>query len=329
MWARSAVREGGVMAEKKIITVFGATGSEGGALARAILADPDGDFTVRAVTREPDSDRARQLAGLGAQVVQADLDDDTTLGPVFEGAYGAYLVTDFWEHTSVEREQAQAAALARAAGHAGLQHGIWSTLEDTRECIPLDDDRMPTLQGSYKVPHFDGKAEADHYFPEGGVPTTFLRTAFHWENLLGPFAPRRGEDGALQISFPMGTSRLSGIAVEDIGKTALPIFKRGTDLIGATVSIAGEHLRVTDIAAALTEAVGEPVQYLPMTPDAFRAQGFPGAEESGNMFQFYADCEERFTAARDLQAVRELNPELQDFATWLAAHREALRTAWT
>lgn len=317
------------MAEKKIITVFGATGSQGGALARAILADANGDFVVRAVTRKPDSDRARQLAELGAQVVQADMDDDASLGTAFEGAYGAYLVTNFWEHMSAEREKTQAAALARAAGHAGLQHAIWSTLDDTRECVPLDDDRMPTLQGTYKVPHFDAKAEADHYFPDAGAPTTFLRTTFFWENLLGPLAPRRGEDGVLQLSFPMGTSRLSGIAVEDIGKTALAVLKRGTDLIGATVSIAGEHLPLADMAAAITEAVGEPVRYLPLTPDAFRALDFPGADEMGNMFQYYADCEDRFTGARDLQAVRELNPELQDFATWLAAHRDALRTAWT
>ncbi|MFI6850550.1 NmrA/HSCARG family protein [Kitasatospora sp. NBC_00085] len=316
------------MTERKIITVVGATGSQGGALTRAILADQGSGFTVRAVTRKPDSDPARELARAGAEVVRADLDDEASLGPAFEGAYGAYLVTNFWEHMSAEREKAQAAALATAAGHAGVQHAVWSTLEDTRVCIPLDDGRMPTLQGSYNVPHFDGKAEADHYFTEAGVPTTFLRTTFYWENLLGAFAPQRAEDGTLRLSFPMGTSRLSGIAVADIGKTALAVLKRGTDLIGATVSIAGEHLGVGEMAAAITEAVGVPAEYLPMTPDAFRALGFPGADEAGNMFQYYADCEEQFTLARDLDAVRELNPELQDFRTWLDVHRDELRTAW-
>ena len=316
------------MAERKIITVFGGTGSQGGSLTRAVLADKGGEFTVRAVTRKPDSDSARELARAGAEVVRADMDDEASLGRAFEGAYGAYLVTNFWEHMSAEREKAQAANLARAAGHAGVQHAIWSTLDDTRECIPLDDDRMPTLQGSYNVPHFDAKAEADHFFTEAGIPTTFLRTTFYWENLLGNFAPQRGEDGTLQLSFPMGTSRLSGIAVDDIGKTALAILSRGTDLIGATVSIAGEHLSVGDMAAAVTEVVGVPVEYLPLTPDAFRALGFPGADEAGNMFQYYADCEDRFTAARDLDAVRELDPELQDFRTWLGAHRDELRTAW-
>lgn len=313
------------MTEKKIITVFGATGAQGGALARAILADDDAEFAVRAITRKPDSDAAEKLKEQGAEVVQADMDDQASLGPAFDGAYGAYLVTNFWEHMSAEREKAQAEALANAAGHAGVRHGIWSTLEDTRECIPLEDDRMPTLQGRYKVPHFDAKAEADHFFPDAGVPTTFLRPTFYWENLLGQAAPQRDKEGVFDLRLPMGTSRLAGIAVEDIGRTALAIFKRGPDLIGATVSIAGEHLTLTDMAKALTQALGEPVQYLPLTPDAFRRQDFPGAEESGNMFQFYADCEERYIQARDLDAVRELNPRLQDFATWLSAHRDQLR----
>lgn len=315
------------MIEKKIITVIGATGRQGGSLVRAILADRESEFVVRAVTRHPDGEPAGELKRLGVEVVRADMDDESSLAPAFEHAYGAFVVTNFWEHMSAEREKTQAHAVARAASHAGVQHAIWSTLEDTRACIPLDDDRMPTLQERYKVPHFDGKAEADHYFTEEAVPTTFLRTTFYWENLLGSFAPQHAADGALWLTLPMGGSRLSGIAVEDIGKTSLAVFRRGTDLIAATVSIAGEHLTVADMAAALTETLGEPVRYRPLTPDEWRAQGFPGADEAGNMFQYYADCEHQFTAARDLVAVRNLNPALQNFATWLAAHRDRLRTA--
>lgn len=310
------------MDSRRIITVFGATGQQGGAVARAALQDEDSGFAVRAVTRRPDSDRARELEGLGAEVVRADIDDEASLGPALDGAYGAYLVTNFWEDMSAAHEKEQAQTLARAAGHAGVQHAIWSTLEDTRECIPLDDARMPTLQGSYKVPHFDAKAEADHFFTDAGVPTTFLRTTFYWENLLSMFAPQRGEDGSFELVFPMGDSRLSGIGVADIGKTALAIFKGGTDFIPAVISIAGEHLTVADMAAAMTDTLGEPVRYRPLTADAYRGLGFPGADEAGNMFQFYADCEHTFTAARDLDAVRALHPGLQDFRTWLTAHRD-------
>ncbi|MET9677668.1 NmrA/HSCARG family protein [Streptomyces sp. NPDC006482] len=318
------------MAEKKVITVIGATGRQGGGLVRAVLADQEEEFVVRAVTRHPDGDPAQELRRLGVtDIVAADMDDPPSLGPAFAHAYGAYLVTPFWEHMSAEREKTQALALAQAASHAGVQHAIWSTLEDTRACIPLDDERMPTLQERYKVPHFDGKAEADRYFVDAGVPTTFLRTTFYWENLLSDFAPRRGEDGAFLLTYPMGDHKLSGIAVADIGRTALALFRRGTDVIAATVSIAGEHLKVADMAASIGAALDEPVRYEPMTPDEFRAQGFPGADEAGNMFQYYADCEERFVAARDLAAVRDLDPDLQSFATWIAAHRDRLRIAFS
>lgn len=317
------------MTAKKIITVFGATGQQGGGLARAVLADRDGAFRVRAVTRHPDGEPAAELKRLGAEVVRGDMDDPSSLGPAFAHAYGAFLMTNFWEHLSAEREKAQAEALARAASHAGVQHAIWSTLEDTRACVPLDDERMPTLQERYKVPHFDGKAEADHFFLDAGVPTTFLRTTFFWENLLGSFAPQSGADGTHWLTYPMGDARLSGMGVDDVGRTALAVFARGTDLIAATVSVAGEHLKVADMAAALTEALGRPVRYRPLTPDEWRAQGFPGADESGNMFQYYTDCEQHFTEARDIEAVRGLNPALQDFGTWLAAHRDRLRTTWT
>ncbi|MET8505219.1 NmrA/HSCARG family protein [Streptomyces sp. NPDC004787] len=318
------------MTGKKIITVFGATGRQGGGLARAILAErgDDAEFSVRAVTRRPDAEPARELERLGAEIVRADLDDEESLEAAFEHAYGAFCVTNFWEHMSAEREIAQAGAMARAAAHAGVQHAIWSTLEDTRECVPLDDARMPVLQERYKVPHFDGKAEADHLFTDEGVPTTFLRTTFFWENLLGSFAPQHGDDGALWLRYPMGQSRLSGMAAEDIGKTALALFRQGASVVAATISIAGEHLPVADMAAALTDAVDRPVRYRPLSADEWRAQGFPGADESGNMFQYYADCERRFTGARDLDAVRRIDPALQDFSTWLAAHREALRDAW-
>ncbi|MFF7438204.1 NmrA family NAD(P)-binding protein [Streptomyces sp. NPDC008122] len=317
------------MTEKKIITVIGATGKQGGGFVRAVLADHASEFAVRAVTRHPDGEPARELKRLGVdEVVRADLDDPPSLAPAFEHAYGAFVVTNFWEHMSAEREKAQAQAVARAASHAGVQHAIWSTLEDTRDCVPLDDERMPTLQERYKVPHFDGKAEADRYFTDEAVPTTFLRATFYWENLLGAFAPQRGPDGAFQLTYPMGESRLSGIAVDDIGKTALAVLRGGADFVAATISIAGEHLKVADMAAALTESLGEPVRYRPLSPDEWRAQGLPGADETGNMFQYYADCEHRFTAARDLTAVRDLNPALQDFATWLAAHHDRLLTAW-
>ena len=309
------------MISRETIAIVGATGAQGGGLARALLQDRDGPFQARALTRNSGSDRARELARLGAGVVEADLDDLQSLKKAFRGAYGAWCVTNFWEHHSPERELRQAANLAEAAAHAKLRHVIWSTLEDTRKWVPLDDDRMPTLMGRYKVPHFDAKGEADEFFRERGVPTTFLLTSFYWDNLVHLGAgPERGADGCLAITFPLGDARLPGIATEDIGGCGYGIFKDPDRYVGQTVGIAGEHLTGNEMAAALTEALGEPVRYDDVPPETYRSFGFPGAEDLANMFQFKRDFNRDFCGVRDVQAARALYPGLKDFRQWLAGN---------
>jgi uncharacterized protein YbjT (DUF2867 family) len=313
------------MAESRIITVIGATGAQGGGLVRAILADKGGPFRARAVTRHPDSDKAKALAAAGAEVVGADLDEPATLGPAFAGAHGAFCVTNFWEHFSAEREVVQAGHMARAAKAAGVQHVIWSTLEDTRKWVPLSDDRLPTLQGKYKVPHFDGKGEADQNYRDLGEPTTFLLTAFYWENLIYFGAgPQRGPDGRLALTYPLDDKKLPAIGVEDIGKAALTIFKRGREFIGQTVGIAGEHLSGAEMAAALTRALGQEVRYNNVPPEVYRSFPFPGADDLGNMFQFKRDFNDYYVGARSIPFTRSLNPELQTFAQWLDRHKEQI-----
>ena len=313
------------MADSKIIAVVGATGAQGGGLARAILADPSGAFRARALTRHPESDKAKALAAAGAEVVAADLDDPASLERAFAGAYGAFCVTNFWEHSSPERELTQAGHMARAAKAAELQHVIWSTLENTRKWVPLSDDRLPTLLGKYKVPHFDAKGEADQIFRDLGVPTTFLLTAFYWDNLIYFGAgPQRGPDGRLALVFPMDDKRLPGIAAEDIGKCAYAIFKRGREFIGKTVGIAGEHLSGREMAAALTRALGQEIGYTNVPPEVYRSFGFPGADDLGNMFQFKRDFNDYFVGARSLAFTRGLNPELQTFEQWLGRHKQEI-----
>jgi uncharacterized protein YbjT (DUF2867 family) len=219
----------------------------------------------------------------------------------------------------------QAEAAARAAKEAGVDHVVWSTLEDTRPFFADRDDVPSVDDGRYKVPHFDAKGEADAIFTSYGVPTTFLRTAFYFDGLVSAMGPTRGPDGKLTILFPMANKPLSGIAADDIGRTAYGVFHR-PDLIGATVSIAGDHLTGDQYAAGLTEAIGEEVVYRPLTWEQYRALGFPLAVEIANMFQFYAEDHERFTGDRNLDAVRTLNPELRSFADWLTEHKDAFAT---
>jgi hypothetical protein len=215
--------------------------------------------------------------------------------------------------------------MATAAKSAGLQHVIWSTLPDTRLHLRLDDDRVPTLSGRYKVPHFDGKAEADAFFVEAGVPTTFLSTTFYFESFVDFFRPVRDDDGVLALHLPMDDRKLPAIAAEDIGRTAFGVFERGPELAGRTISISGENLTGEEYAAAFAKELGQDVAYRPISVEAVRAQGFPGADDVANMFFYYAEYESVFAGARDPGAVRELNPRLQDFGTWLAAHHDAFK----
>ncbi|MFS0897768.1 NmrA/HSCARG family protein [Mycolicibacterium litorale] len=313
------------MTPKRTIAVVGATGSQGGGLVRAIL-DDGGEFAVRALTRNPGSPKGAALSEAGAEVVAADLDDEASLDRAFDGVHGAFVVTNYWAPLAAdagisraERELAQAAAAARALERTGVEHVVWSTLEDTRGHF-ADDSAVPDVEG-YKVPHFDAKAEADAFF--AGLPVTYLRTTLFFENFVDSFPPRRGDDGALTLALPIADQPLAGIAVDDIGRSALGVFARGDALVGKTVSIAGDILTGDGYAAALSDALGEPVTYVPVPFDRFRAQGFPSAVEMGNMFQYYAENSAQFTADRDLDRVRELNPRLQSFREWLANRQKS------
>ncbi len=305
--------------DTKIIAVVGATGAQGGGLIRAILDHPGEGFSARALTRDPDSEKAQALKAQGVEVVRADLDDEASLVDAFAGAFGAFCLTNFWEHFSPEKEIEQAGKLARAAKTAGLSHVIWSTLEDVRDFVPLSDDRMPTINGRYKVPHFDAKGEANHLFTDAGVPTTLLNTSFYWENLIYfGMGPQPGTDGTLAITFPLGDAKLAGIAAGDIGGCAYGIFAAGSEFIGKTIGIAGGHLSGQEMAAGLSKALGREVRYNAVSPDAYRSFGFPAAEELGNMFQFNAEFSAEYCDARDLDAARRLNPNLHSFDAWLA-----------
>lgn len=309
---------------KKLITVFGATGAQGGGLARSILADTGGNFAVRAVTRKPGSDAAKALAAAGAEVIAADLDDAGSVARAMQGAFGAFCITNFWEHFSPDKELAQAATLAQAASDAKLQHVIWSTLEDTRKTVPVGSGRMPVLMGKYNVPHFDAKGEANHFFTDLKLPVTLLHTSFYWDNFIHfGMGPAAGPDGRLAISLPMGEAKLPGIAAVDIGRSAHGIFKAGVGAVGQTLGIAGEHLSGAEMAAAFSKLMDQPVAYNAVTPEAYRAFGFPGAEDLGNMFQFKRDFEAAYCAARPVEATRKLNPALMNFEQWLNANRGA------
>ncbi len=315
------------MPDKKVIAIIGATGAQGGGLVNAILDDPNREFIPRAVTRNVNSDKAKALSQKGVEVVQADLDDEESLKKAFEGAYGAYCVTNYWEHYSPEKEKQQAKNLANAAKESGVSHVVWSTLEDTRNWVPLDDDRMPTLMEKYKVPHFDGKGESDKFFKESGVPTTYMIASFYWDNFIHfGMGPKRGEGGKLAITFPLGDKKLAGISADDIGKCAYGIFKSGDKYKNQKVGIAGDHLTGNEMAEKFSKTLGKEVNYNSVPPEVYRGFGFPGAEDLGNMFQFHRDFQKDHLEVRDLDRSKAINPELKNFDEWLEENKDKITT---
>jgi uncharacterized protein YbjT (DUF2867 family) len=177
----------------------------------------------------------------------------------------------------------------------------------------------------YKVPHFDAKGESNRQFVDAGVPTTYLHASFYWDNFIYFGAgPKRGEDGKLALTLPIGDSKMAGIWAEDIGKCAYGIFKAGDEYIDKNVGVAGEHLTGTQMADGLSKALGEPVVYNKVPAAVYRSFGFPGAEDLGNMFQVYDEFEEKVNGLRDVKISKQLNPQLENFDQWLAKNARSI-----
>ncbi len=293
----------------KTILVFGATGAQGGGVARALLAR--GVFKVRALTRKADSPAAEALRALGAEIVQGDLDDPATLPPALDGVYGVFGVTNFWEH--FDKEEVQGRALVNAVAAAGVKHFVFSTLP------PIE----KATDGALRSPHFDIKAGHEELARSLGIPSTFVHVPFYFENFLYFFPPRPVGDGTYQFGFPQGDTPLAAISVEDVGKIVAPMFEQPDTYIGKVVRLAGDELPATEIAAVLSRVTGMTVKYAYVPRETFAALGFPGAEDLADMFEFY-----RLhipSRVKDIETCRALAPDLQSFDSWATRNAEKLR----
>ncbi|NXC43016.1 NMRL1 protein, partial [Penelope pileata] len=295
------------MAAKKVIVVFGATGAQGGAVARALLEDDA--FLVRALTRSPGRSAAQELRQRGAEVVRADLDDERALEAALAGAYGAFAVTNFWEHGSKEKEVAQGKRLADLSKRLGLQHMVYSGLENVKQLTG----------GRLEVLHFDGKGEVEEYFRTIGVPTTTVRLPFYFENFLSSFKPEKAPQGdKFFLALPMGDTPMDGMAVEDLGPVVLSLLKSPEQYIGQVIGLSAGKLTAAEYAAAFSQQTGKTVEASKITPEEYEKLGFPGAKELADMFRFYA-----LKPDRNVELTRKLNPKARTFPQWLADNKAA------
>ncbi|NXF35185.1 NMRL1 protein, partial [Nyctibius bracteatus] len=283
------------------------TGAQGGCVARALLED--GTFKVRAVTRSPRKKEAEELRQSGAEVVKADQDDEASLELALAGAYGAFVVTNFWEHCNKEKEIAQGKRLADLSKRLGLRHVVYSGLENVKKLTG----------GRLEVLHFDGKGEVEEYFQEAGVPITAVRLPFYFENFLSTFKPQKvPQRDTFVLELPMGDTPMDGMAVEDIGPVVLSLLKSPEQYIGQVIGLSTGKLTEAEYAAVFSQQTGKTVEASKISPEEYEKRGTPGAKEMAAMFRFYA-----LKPDRNVGLTMKLNPKARTFPQWVADNKAA------
>ena len=229
-------------AHARLILVSGATGRQGGATVRALLAR---GYQVRALTRHPESEKAQKLAALGVQISQGDLNDLQTLRPAVEGAYGVFSVQNFWEQGR-EGEIREGKNLADAAQAAGVKHFVYTS--------------AGSVDRGAGIPHFESKWEIEKYLHTLSMPWTILRPVSFMENW--EYSARESV-AKRKISSPLSpTTRFQQISVDDIGRLAAEAFDHPDQWIGKTVEIAGDDRTMAEVIAAFEKATETNLEYV-------------------------------------------------------------------
>ncbi|XP_071461886.1 nmrA-like family domain-containing protein 1 isoform X1 [Marmota flaviventris] len=318
------------MAAKKLVVVFGATGAQGGSVARTLLED--GMFRVRVVTRDPGQRAAKELRMQGAEVVKGDQNDEASMELALTGAHATFIVTNYWENCSQEKEVKQGKLLADLAKRLGLCYVVYSGLENIRNLTA----------GRLAAGHFDDKGEVEEYFRDIGVPMTSVRLPCYFENLLSYFLPQKAPDGkSYLLNLPMGDIPMDGMAVSDLGPVVLSLLKMPEAYIGQNIGLSTCRHTAEEYAALLTkhtedikkiwetisrtshpqnsngEVGGQvPRLFQHTTPEDYERLGFPGARDLANMFRFYS-----LKPDRNIELTLQLNPKARTLDQWLEQHK--------
>lgn len=294
------------MTKKKTILVTGATGAQGGSVARALLQQ--GNFAVRIFTRNPSSQKAEELKQLGAEIFAGDMFDEARLEAAMEGCYGVFGVTSYWEH--YKKEFSLGMNLVEAVAVSGIEHFVLHTMPDYKALSG----------GVLEVPHCDIKALLKSYSQELRLPATYLQVAFYYENFLNLFPLKQDQFGAFQFGFPQGHAKLAMVSVEDIGPIVARVFAEPEKYMGRTLTAVGADETCHSYAAAMTKVLGIPVQYNHIPRDLYKNLGFPGAAELANFF----DVQRVYISNRqkEMEESYKMNPRMQTFEGWLAKNKE-------
>ena len=240
--------------DKSIILVTGATGKQGGAVARELLSH---GYKVRAMTRRPSQPAAKELAALGAEIVKGDLDEPATLDEALDGVWGVFAVQNTWE-AGVEREELQGKRFAEMAKNEGVEHFVYSSVGSAHRRTG--------------IPHFDNKARIEEKVKALGFPSyVILRPVFFMENWISPWFKPGLDEGRLMIALKPGT-KLQMVAVEDIGRFGLLAFEKDKALNGRAIDIAGDERTMPETAEILGAALGKKIAFTPVPIAEVRKQ---------------------------------------------------------
>ena len=283
------------MTSDQTVLITGATGQQGGAVARELL---ERGQAVRALTRRPDGDAARELQRLGATIVAGDLDDATSLVQALTGVWGVWAVQNTWE-AGVEKEEEQGKRLAKLAREQGVAHFVYSSVGSAHRRTG--------------IPHFDNKWRIEETVRSLGFPShVILRPVFFMENLLSPWA-LQGDKLAAAIQ---PTTKLQMIAVADIGQMGALAFTRSSELAGQQLDLAGDAVTLPEAAAILSDALGRTIELQQLPIEAVRRQ----SEDTARMFEWF----DRVGYDADIQGVQQrYGVRFQTLREW--AHRRARR----
>ncbi|HLN80168.1 MAG TPA: NmrA/HSCARG family protein [Thermoanaerobaculia bacterium] len=281
----------------KTVLVTGATGNQGGSVAHELLSG--GGYRVRAMTRKPDSEKARALKQAGAEIVAGDLNDEASLRKAMQGAWGVFAVQNTWE-AGVEGEEEQGKRQAKVARDAGVQHYVYTSVASA--------DRKTG------IPHFENKWRIEGTVRGLGFPShVILRPVFFMENLLGPWFKPAIDQGQLAMAVKPET-RLQMIAVEDIGKYGRWAFDKQETLKGREIDIAGDELTMPETARLLSRASGHPVAFAPPPIEAVRQ----GSADFAAMLEWF----DRVGYDADITAnARESGIRPTTFAEWASRQK--------
>jgi uncharacterized protein YbjT (DUF2867 family) len=284
------VEEEAMDASLDTILVTGATGQQGGAVIRHLKGR---GFRVRALTRDPNSEKARLLSREGFELVQGDMEDRASLAAALKDSYGVFAMATPFEQ-GMDHEVAQGIALGDAAKAAGVRHYVYSS--------------VGAADRDTGIPHFVTKARIEEHLRSLDLPLTILRPVWFFEN-FGSFAMQPADGGYL-ISMPLSSDRtLQGIAVDDVAAFVVTAFGQPEEWIGREIELAGDELTLPQYADLMSRTLGHQVRYQQVSIDTVRDQN----EDFAKMYEFF----ERQGYQADIPALRRLYPGLQTFEQWL------------